>query len=422
MKKIALKYRFLHLLMFISIVTASDLPKVAYSGVFTANTIQYYPIYARNSRALDGELRFIFQEANSKGNLPFEIIFETDVEARKNELSNNYSLCLLITRDDISSITFQNITKTTVNVGITAIIYELNRIENKRNIVFSVPIVGYSTDLSAKKPLNERDIDALFIATARQTLDYLLTKLVNLQIEQIEGFVVKISSEFIKINLGLLDGLEKGQFVKVYSDSGIVSAQVNEIEKKESFLKFSGKFQGIREGTIVKARNIRGLSDEIYQVVSFKNESKLASELFDKQLLSESIGQWFSDFLSSKAGKVVLPSRIGGRWQDHSAERTRAIFVMNDVEYEFEMRKPKHPIRLKLTGLATKLINESNINQNFLYKAWLEIEFIDRGLKEEYSETATSTVVKGAFEFQSEAVFFDLLHKLTNKIAKEIDL
>jgi len=400
----------------------NSLPKVAYSGILTANKADEYPIHYRNSAFVAGSYKEILREANTSGELPFELVFETDVESSKHNLSNIYSLCFLITRDDISSLSFLGITKTTVNVGITAIIYEMNELENKRNIVFSIPIVGYSTDLSPKERLSNPEIDKLYLTTSIKTLEYLLEKLARLQIQSLEGEVIEVVPEEIKINKGFSDGLEEGQYVKVYTETGVLTALIKKLGEKESSLEIKSDETEIYKGTIVKARNIRGLSDETYQVTRFENNSKLAGELFDDRLLSESIAQWFSDFLFSEAGKVTLPTEVSGNWQNQTDEMTKAIFVMNEDNFEFEMRKPKYPLELRLTGLATELLNENNVNENYLFKAWLEVFNPTKGTLEEFSETSTFTVVKGAFKFQSDAVFFDLLHKLANKAAKEADL
>ena len=305
---------------------------------------------------------------------------------------------------------------------VTAILYEKNEVENKRNIVFSIPTVGYSTDLSPKEELPEDEIDNLYIMTSVGTLEHLIDKLAQLQIERIEGEVTEAKSNYVTINRGYLSGLEEGQFVRLYCDSGIKTGIIREIGENESLLEIEGDETEVVEGTVIKARNIRGLSDETYQIISFENSSKIASELFDEQLLSESVAQWFSDFIVSEVGKVTLPTKVSGNWQDQTDERTRAIFVMNGENCVFEMRKPKYPLELRLTGLATELLNESKINQNYLFKAWLEVYNPITGTREEFEETATFTVVKGAFEFQSEAVFFDLIHKLSHKVAKEADL
>jgi len=401
---------------------------VGYGGVYTAGSERNYPVYSRSKARLNVSIKQALERMNEEKKLPFNLLFETDVEERKTDIDDPYSLAVVITRDDISSEQFSTtaatINKTLVNVGMVVVLYQTvkDRQGNKRNsIVFSVPLVGYSLNLEGNKQLSESELDELFVANATTVLrDHLAKRLGKLSVGMINGVVTDIKEGKATISIGATAGLDKDQMVTfVRNGKKIGPRKITELGKQQAVVSLDESGPMPEVGEPVYGINIKGLSDETYQVVSFHILSKKAAALFDEKVIGAQISQWFSDFLVDRSGKVVLPSKVGGEWVE-SATRTSFMKLIKDgQEHIFEVLPPKYAVSLDVTGVSSKIMEGNNVNEIRLYKAWMKVTIPAKPLTQEYDAHSTKSVISGIQSFQEKAELYDLFHELTGKIAKE---
>ena len=409
-------------------------PVVAYSGTYLAggkNSEKNYPVFNRNKAQLSSSVKSIMERLNADKLLPFDIISETDVESRKWEIGSAYSLAVIVTRDDVYSEKYETsvaaIYKTIVNIGLVVIIYQTGEdvYGNKRNtIISSVPLTGYSMNLQGKQKLSDAEIDELFIRTATATLEEHLSKrLAKISISDTNGIVRDVGDGKAVINIGALNGLVEGQNVRFIKDGKkVASGRIEQLRKTEAVVKVETKGFMPQKDTAVSASIIKGVSAESYQVTSFKISSKNASQVFSENVIGPQVAQWFSDYLSERTGKVVLPSRIGGEWDVSSTEAAFMLLMKDGEEHRFEMPPPKYPIALDLTGMSGRRIEGNKINEIWMYKVWLKVEIPAKSYSREFESYGTKNTVPGVQFFQEKDEFFDLLHQLTAKIPLEGEL
>ena len=417
---------------------------VAYGGVWTAGDEKHYPVFFRiqknNPPMITENGRQILNKKNISiavshalksvnESLPFNILFETESEERKTEIDNPYSLAVAITRDDIVYEQFKTVVatihKTLVNVGLVIILYQTGKdpqTQKDRNaIVFSVPLVGYSMHLQGKKSLSDDEVDDLFILTASKTIrDHLVKRLKNIELEKIKGEIMRLEAGKAIINIGTLNGLEDGQRIYFIDDQGnkIGQGTVKGIQKTESIVILD---KDIKPSTHSKffTYNVKGLSEETYQVVEFKISSKKVNQLFDEKNLGVQVAQWFSDFLVDRSGKTVLPPKVGGDWITSATGVSFALLVKDGQAYQFEVPNPKYPVFLDLTGANSQMIEGNNVNEIWGYKAWLKVDIPTKKFSRKIDETASKNLVHGIQQYAEKDEFFDLIHQLTAKAAKE---
>jgi len=431
-------------LMFIIILSFSsisysaeeNLVGVGYGGVYTAGTKETFQNYRTNQKEVVTSIKNILENASNTNKLPFKLLFETDAEGNKRNLSANYdiySLAVVITRDDIYNEKFEDketntaIVKTYINVGMVIILYQTlddpNDAGKKKNsIIFSLPIVGYSIILSGKAELSSNDLDNEFVKIIEKTLEEELVKrLQNISIGKLEGKVIRIEKDKIIIDLGSSNGIFEGNRIYLDADHKVAIGNVKEVSLHESSVPLDTKSEKIKEGTIVQCTNIKGLSDETYQVVDFKISSEKFKKLFDTKIISSQASQWFSDFLSDRGGKLVFPSKVGNAWTERSTESSCTLFGVDGRAHLFDVPKPEYPIILDITGIASKKIEEAsnNINENWIYKLWLKVEIPEKKYAKEFSMNSTKSIIVGMQTFEEKNEFFELLHQLTAKAARE---
>jgi len=374
--------------------------------------------------------RMILKQANETGQLPFTIIFDTDIETRKSEIDNTLSLALVVVRDDITFERFETtaatINKTIVNVGLTAILYDTRKIDgkNRNTVVFSFPLVGYSQQVQGANNIDQKEIDGLFMKTATATLkDYLLKRLSTVALANVEGSVTAVQRGIATINIGAQNGLDRGQNVKFFADNKkIATAPIVNLDKQTAAVELPAGFEA-RAGMIVKASNIKAISDETYQVVDVKVSSKKAAALFPAQIIGPQVGQWFTNFLSDRSGKVVLPSRVGGEWDTRATENSFKLIDKEGNEHQFELPLPKYPISLDITGISSKITASNDVNDICLYKAWIQVNIPTKNnYSREFDAVSSKSMIKGVQSYAEKDELFDLFYQLTAKIAKENEL
>ena len=405
---------------------------VGFGGLWTAGQEINYPIYSRVKQKYQDKLAKAVTIAIEKASdsLPFNILTESDTETMKRHLDYPYSLAVAITRDDVVSERFTTtaaeINKTIVNVGMVIIIYQTtpapnNQKAEQNTIMFSLPIVGYFQQLDGKKRLTEEEIDDLFIKTATKTIeDHLVKKLKGIYLDKVNGTVTSIDSNSVVINFGALQGIEKDNKVDFLDETGnrIGRGTDKELQKTQCTVSLDKAFK-LSKGCSVTGYICKGMSEDTYQVATFKITSKKASALFDEKKLGQQVAQWFSDFLAARSGKAVLPSKLSGEWVTGATGVSFAVFVKDGNAHLFDVAAPKYPIHLDLTGVNSMMIEGNNVNEIWAYKAWLKVDIPDKQFSKKFDETASKNLVPGIQQFEEKDEFFDLIHQLTAKAAME---
>lgn len=417
--------------------TNSYSEEVGWGGLFTSEKFIDEQIKKRNEQ-IRNKIEKTLRLLNEENKLPFKILFETDSEEIKSKINDDkYSLAVVITRDDVATEKFESddksivINKLLINVGMVVILYqtvdELNEVGKKKNsIVFSFPLVGYSMNLTGEKTMSQEEIYKNFVDVATKTFEEeLVEKLQKISLGKITGTIKSILDDGkAKINIGSLDGLIKGQKVNILIsyDKTISKGKVEDLTKNEGIISFDDKNFIPKETMIIEASNIKGLSDDTYQVVEFKVSSEKCKKVFDNNIGSQA-SQWFSDFLSARGGKVVLPSKVGNNWVETSNENSFAVFIKDGQEHLFEVAKPKYQVKLDLTGLSSQMIEEesNSINQNWIFKLWLNVEIPEKKFSKEFDMLSTKSLIVGTQTFKEKSEVIDLLHQLTAKVAKDIE-
>jgi len=405
---------------------------VGYGGVYTAGAGNNYPIYTRNKLRLATSVQKALGRMSQENKLPFSLIFETDSEERKKEINTTYSLAVVLTRDDVAGEKFATpvatIYKSFVNVGLVVLIYQTERdsfAENKEKnaIVFSTPLVGYSMVTDGQKELSPAEADDLFIKTSLAVLeDHLSKRLAKISLGRIHGEVTDFQNGKALINAGSIQGLVSRQNISFLRDNKkIASGTIDELRKSESIVRVKNPANTATKGMRVYGENIKGISDETYQVVEFRVSSPKILKLYQEKALGAQISQWFSDFLVDRSGKVVFPPKVGGEWAAAATESSFAVLMKDGQEHIFEVPPPKYPIHLDLSGVASKRMESNNVNEIWVYKAWMRVE-IPRRYSKEFSDQVPKKVIPGIQSYQEKDEVLDLIHNLCGKIAKEANL
>lgn len=408
-------------------VLATDTVVVGYGGIYTPGNENNFPFYKKNKIRLNKVINSTLEKISSENEFPFELLMETDAEGRKKDIDNPYTMAVILTRDDVSSESFKTsvakIHKTVVNVGMIFIIYQTIRDNSgKRNaIIFSVPLVGYSVNLEGKEPITESALNELFLNTAKTTLqEHLIKRLKGISLEKIEGIVTDIKNGKALINIGSVNGLTDGQNITILTtNKKKVPAVLDLLKKNEAVI--SARTAGFipEKNMKVYGYNMKGMSDETYQIVSFTISSKKAAKLFDQNIIGPQVSQWLSDFISERSGKVVFPAKVGGEWVTSSTEQSFMKLTKDGEEHIFVIPPAKYPIKLCLTGVSAKIMDKNNVNEIWAYKSWLKVEIPAKNYSQEFSEGTSKSVVSGIQSFDEKDELFDVIHQLTARVAKE---
>lgn len=404
-------------------------PNVAYTGVYLMGDKQAesgFPIYRRAKDQLRDELRVTMKKIDARNQLPFAMLFDSNIEEIKQRIDNTLSLAFLVVRDDITPESFSaagvSINKTIVNVGLVAILYDTRKIEgqDRNTVIASFPLVGYAQRLDGETPLSESDINALFVKVAVQVVEkHLSARLATVAIEEITGSITDISGQQTTISVGALNGLEEGQNIKFMAEGAqLAVGPIVKLDRQSAVVELPKEFSA-KIGMHVQGVNMRAISDETFQVVDARVSSKKAARLFPPELIGPQAAQWFSNFLTDRSGKVVQPSRVGGAWDERATATAFTILDRAGLEHQFELPKPKYAVMLDITGLSSKVAESNNVNDIVMFKAWMKLKIPAKQYEQEFEIVSSKSLIKGVQSFEEKNELFDLLYQLTAKMAKE---
>lgn len=423
----------LSLLLFCSWGTAcaeGDRPIVAYTGVYLmGNAEAKFPVYSRNKDAMRDALGIEMAKVAEQGTLPFDLLFNTDSETTKRLIDNTLSLALVIVRDDVAAESFSaagtTINKTVINVGLTAVLYDTRKVDgrNRNTVIFSFPLLGYSQRLDGDKRCSQAEIDSLFVKSAATTLrENLIKRLAGVSLSEIEGEVTSVSAGNAQVNIGSNKGVEEGQYVAFWSaGKKLARGPVVKLERDAAVVELPKGFQA-GAGLRVRASNMRAVSDETFQVVEAKVTSKKAAQVFQPEVIGPQAAQWFSNFLTERGGKVVLPSRVGGQWDENATGTAFTLVDRAGMEHQFQLPPPKHPVSLEITGVSSKVTQSNDVNDICMFKVWMKVKVPSMKYEKEFESFSSKSLVKGVQSFEEKNEFFDLLYQVTAKIAREAHL
>jgi len=201
-----------------------------------------------------------------------------------------------------------------------------------------------------------------------------------------------------------------GDRIDAYVASATGSLEFDELEAKEK-VKANGETQGI-------AANLKGYSNDTWQVVKVDITSKKADQLFKSEPISAQIAQWYSDFLSG-TGKAVLPPISGVKWVQNSVGYTEMVLTNEDGDTEkFVMAPARNKIALGFSGVANGVIKKNNIEEIWAYKLWLTCK-LNKQKEQETEYTTSKKVTVATQEHREVDVYRDLLHVSVKKLAEK---
>ena len=414
------RMRYILFLLFFVTISFSK-PLVVYTGVYSVsgdkalgNVSSFVPMFYN-----------IFAKWQNRGSLPFDLMLETDAEETKHLAADPISMAILLTRNDFEVEHFKKIgvTKTIANLGFSVLFYQTRKSENGtvNTVLASVPLNSYVT--------NEMQLtnDVSILQAERPTMMMMLAK--ELIQKRFKQRVSKISIEEMKVNVSCNEnacyaenykklGLEDGQSISVPFTDGFDDVFLNAKDGSlmgDDLVLNSLKKQGRVEGV---SSNLRGYSEDTWQVVSVDITSKKASKLFANEPIKEQFAQWYSDFLSG-AGKAVLPPISGSRWTQNSMGYTEMILAKADGEYEtFSMAPARYKVSLGISGVGSGVIEKNNVEELWAYKLWLTRKWNNRKEQEE-EYTTSKKVVVATQEVHEVDVYRDLLQVSSKKFAEK---
>lgn len=406
---------------------------VAYGGIFTAGPENNYPNYLKIRKKFNTNTKIanILRKLNEEGKLNFNLLLETDAEEIKMDANSPCTFALVITRDDCISEKFEIngvvVYKNIINIGLSAVFYQTDEIykgdrkENRHSILFSIPITGYILNLEGREQIDEDRLLALFEETLIKIVyEKLPLRLSKMAFGKIEGRVIEKEFDQFKIDLGIRNGLSEDQFVSFYDNNKkVASGQVIELGNEQSLIKIRNKGIKLPDNIKIVAVNIRGSSEENYQIVDFKITSKKAKDLFKQEELGPQIAQWFTDYLFYNGGKTMMPPRVGSDWIFESTENAYMILVKDGFSYTFELAKPKYEVLVELTGLTCKEMESNRINTEKIYKIWVKLKVPKKNFEQEYELADAKIIVNNVQKYQDKDVFFEMLNSIAVKISEQ---
>ena len=406
------------LLLFAAISFAK--PLVVYTGVYSVsedkslgNIKMFAPMFFE-----------IFSKWQASSALPFDLIIETDAEETKHLAADPISMAILVTRDDLQIEHFKRlkVTKTTQNLGFSVLFYQTRKSENGtvNTILASFPLNSY---MSNEKPLsaNERDSDRALMT--KKIADELIRNRFAKRVRKLGIDEIEIAAECSEGECHVKDfkknGLEIGQSVTLNTEHGDFEAYIidakGSLEFEENGAKELISAIGKANG---KASNLKGYSEETWQVVNVEITSKKAAKLFQNEPTQAQIAQWYSDFLS-ESGKAVLPPISGLQWTQNSMEYTEMILASADGDMEkFVIAPARYRVVLGFSGIANGVVKKNSIEEIWAYKVWLTQKVNNQKAKEEEFTTSKKNTVQSQ-EHREIDVFRDLLHVSVKKLVEK---
>jgi hypothetical protein len=406
---------------------AVDKPLIVYTGVYSAYDGARTSAATSRGKRLGTEVYATFKRWTADEALPFSLVFETDAEAFKRLASDPISMALVLTRDDVQSEVYKtgccgDFRKSLVNAGLTAVFYQTRSDGGSRihTVIGAIPLNGYISHVSQARRSGELDEEAEFNSTVEGLIDgHLKDRMLRLGLEEKALVARKAGNGRWSLVDARPAGIEVGQRVRLYREGKLV-ATVGMTTKDGDL---SGDTALSRVGTDAldaKVANLRGYSEETYQVVSSKLESKKAAKLFEGSPLDAQMAQWLSDFLSEQ-GKAVLPPLAGSGWVANSSGQMEMVLSRMDGERETFLVPPaRHPLAIGLTGLASGVVDSNAVNSVWAYKVWIKVSDGARAGKE-FEFASSKTTVNGLQSFEEKDVFRDLVNKSMKDLSKQGD-
>ena len=119
---------------------------------------------------------------------------------------------------------------------------------------------------------------------------------------------------------------------------------------------------------------------------------------------------------------MVLPSRVGGEWDQRATGTAFSLFDRAGIEHQFELPPPKYPVILDITGINSKVTDSNDVNDVCMFKAWMKISIPTKKFEKEFDVFSSKCLIKGVQSFEENDELFDLLYQLTAKIAREAEI
>lgn len=393
-------------------------PLVVYTGVYSVsedkslgNIKMFAPMFFE-----------IFSKWQASNALPFDLILETDAEETKHLAADPISMAILVTRDDLQIEHFKRlgVTKTTQNLGFSVLFYQSRKTENGtvNTILAALPLNSY---MSNEKPLSTSEKDPDRAVMTKKIADELIRNRFAKRVRKLGIDEIEIATECSEGECRVKDfkkkGLEIGQSVTLNTEQGDFEAYIVDakgtLEFEENGAKELISSVGVGKG---KASNLKGYSEETWQVVNVEITSKKAAKLFQNEPTQAQIAQWYSDFLS-ETGKAVLPPISGLKWTQNSMGYTEMILASADGDMEkFVMAPARYKVTLGFSGVANGVVKKNTIEEIWAYKIWLTNKTNNQKAKEEEFTTSKKVTIQSQ-EHREIDVFRDLLHVSVKKLA-----
>ncbi len=425
-------YMFLFILIPISLSAQSS---VAFSGIFTSSDISNFPLYSQVSNEVNDTIVKTLQQLQQNSELQFDIQFSTNTEEDKWSFNDPYSLGLLVTRDDISEEEFTNTLndgstlrnfKSTIKVGLVLFVYQTIGREQKRNIVYTSQFMDYDTVLTVHKPLSPKEKSALFTNNITRLFETrVVENMKSIGVQNILGEVESVRGSNVRISVGEQDGIELGQRVQFGEEFNDFSpfGTVVDIDDRSAKVEVTTFDEDPFEGQMVAIKNLRGFSDDIFQVTSVTISSQNAATFYHNANynIGSDIAQFYTDFLASEYGKVVLPPRTGD-WITGSVAQAEAILVRDGRTFNFTLPEVTHEISLNLTGLGHQISEQNAISVITGFKGWLNCSIPTIGFDHESDFSAVKRTVNGVQDYSVFDVYYELLIDLVKQSVRELEL
>lgn len=404
------------LLLFAAISFAK--PLVVYTGVYSVSEDK-----SLGNIKLFAPMFFeIFSKWQASNALPFDLVLETDAEETKHLAADPISMAILVTRDDLQIEHFKRlkVTKTTQNLGFSVLFYQSRKTDNGtvNTILAALPLNSY---MSNEKPLSTSEKDPDRAVMTKKIADELIRNRFAKRVRKLGIDEIEIAAEYSEGECRVKDfkkkGLEIGQSVTLNTEQGDFDAYIvdakGSLEFEENGAKELISSVGVAKG---KASNLKGYSEETWQVVNVEITSKKAAQLFQNEPTQAQIAQWYSDFLS-ETGKAVLPPISGLKWTQNSMGYTEMILASDDGDMEkFVMAPARYRVTLGFSGVANGVVKKNTIEEIWAYKIWLTNKTNNQKAKEEEFTTSKKVTVQSQ-EHREIDVFRDLLHVSVKKLA-----
>ena len=407
---------------------AEENPQVVFAGITFGGTAfsqikGQFPYLTSDwerggSNEFGKKLRHTAGKAVQNSKLNFDLIDSSGITKKKEivEVENPLSFTILITRESLFKDEYslkikgqmKKYVKYYFDVGLSAIFFSPT--ENKDKIEYAIPVIAEDILIG---PLTENQKKKRFFQTFSRAISLLFQRIEKLNPRQVNAKILEVAGKKVRINSGKRAGILKGIFITLPNGA---EGMITEVDSDEAYITLQRGTA--RSGDVVKINVCKSEDDETFQVSDVKITSKKAKALLEKDPNFKVLcAQWFSDYLSDRGGVVVLPPRTGAAYTTGAKESLISAYNLEGDHYQFEIPNAERPVVLDINGLAKKKVKGNNINQVWLYKAWVEQNIL--GSKKEVSEFVKEQVIVGVKEVDDYQVFREIIQQTLAKLAKK---